>query len=159
MITENYIPRLPRPLKHLVGVFLVVLSIGYFTGIAFVENTTSLAPEGIVENYTGNEEDEEATIMKFRKSDREMLTILHTHILSMSLIFFILGFLVYGCPLPSSLKYFLMIEPLISVVLTFGGIYLVWLGYEWLTYLVMLSGALMTLSFVAAVGCILWALR
>jgi hypothetical protein len=36
-------------------------------------------------------------------------------------------------------------------MLTFGGIYFVWLGFEWMTYIVMLSGILMTVSYTLAV--------
>lgn len=40
-----------------------------------------------------------------------------------------------------------MIEPLLSVLFTFGGIYLLWLGITWMKYVVLFSGALMTLSY------------
>ena len=89
MIPSDYISQLPKPLKALVSIFLVVLSIGYFSGLAFVNNTTTSTSQGIVENYNGNEDNEDAEEMKFKKSDHEMLNIIHTHILSMSLIFFI----------------------------------------------------------------------
>jgi hypothetical protein len=151
VITSNYLQYLPIQLKILVGVFLVVLSVGYFSGLAFVENTSGASQSGIVENYNGNEENEEALEMKFKKSDHEMLNIIHTHILSMSIIFFILGGLVYGADINSKLKSFLMIEPLISVLVTFGGIYMIWMGMEWMSYIVMLSGCLMTFSFMGSI--------
>ena len=151
MITSNYLQYLPTQLKILVGVFLVVLSVGYFSGLAFVENTSGASQSGIIENYNGNEENEEALEMKFKKSDHEMLNIIHTHVLSMSIIFFILGGLVCGADINSKLKSFLMIEPLISVLVTFGGIYMIWMGVEWMSYIVMLSGCLMTFSFVGSI--------
>ena len=95
MITSDYISQLPRPLKQLVSIFLLILSVGYFSGLAFVNDTTSATNQGIRVNYNGNEDNEEAEEMKFKKSDHEMLNIIHTHILSMSIIFFILGGLVY----------------------------------------------------------------
>lgn len=156
MQLDNFITQLPKKLKWLVAIFLIVLAVGFYTGLGFVKNTTDGTPKGIIENYNGNEEDLEAEEMKFKKSDREMLTIIHTHILSMSLIFVLLGFLVYGCPMNPGLKSFLMIEPLVSVLLTFGGIYLLWAGHLWMTYVVMLSGALMVLSFTLAQGIILF---
>ena len=138
MITENYIPKLPKKLKVLLGIFLLVLSTGYFSGLLFVNETTSNRPVGIQENYNGNEDNEEAEEMKFRKSQHEILNIVHTHILSMSIIFLILALLVYGCPIASFAKSFLMIEPLISVLATFGGIYLLWSDISWMTYVIML---------------------
>ncbi len=37
-----------------------------------------------------------------------------------------------------------------SVILTFGGIYLLWSGVLWFKYIVIVSGILMTVSFVVA---------
>ena len=148
MIQRGYLNQLPFSARSFVAVFIMVLSVGYASGLAFVDNTTSSHPSGIVENYNGNEENEEAEEMKFKKSDHEMLNIVHTHILSMSIIFFILGSLVYGTRLSSRWQAFLMIEPLLSVLVTFGGIFLLWRGHTWMVYVVMVSGALMTISFV-----------
>lgn len=151
MLQGNYIGTLPADLKRLVAVFLLVLSVGYFTGMMYVDTTTNATPVGIIENYNGNEDDETSEEMKFKKGDREMLSIIHTHMLSMALIFGILGFLVYGTNVHPRLKSFLLLEPLLSVVVTFGGIYLIWLGLEWMSYIVMISGGLMTLSFIGSI--------
>jgi hypothetical protein len=146
-IKDFRLAKLPTELKWLVGSFVFVLSIGFFSGLLFVESTTSLEAQGVVENYNGNEENLEAEEMKFKKSAHELLNIIHTHLLSMSLIFGILGLLVFGAECPGPLKKLLMIEPLLSVLLTFGGIYLIWMGYEWMSWVVMISGMAMTLSF------------
>ena len=138
---------LPKGIKWFVATFVLVLSIGFYTGLLFVSETSTSSPEGIVENYMGNEDDEEAEVMKFKKGEREMLTIIHTHILSMSLIFFLLGGLVWLAKLPHKLKMFLTIEPFLSVILTFGGIYFMWSGLLWMKYVVILSGILMTLTY------------
>ncbi len=137
-------------MKLLTAFFLLALSIGFYLGLGFVNHTTNNQAHGIVENYNGNENDEEAETMKFKKSEHEMYNILHTHFLSLSVIFFILGLLTYGTSINATLRKFLMIEPLVSVLLTFGGIYFLWLGYEWMAYLVMVSGILMTLSYTTA---------
>ncbi|MBW2961798.1 hypothetical protein [Mesonia aestuariivivens] len=145
------IAELPKEVKLLIGAFLIVLSAGYFTGFRFVNETTKNTPTGIQENYLGNEEDLEAEAMKFKKPKREMLTVIHTHILSMSVIFFILGGLVSLTQLKPWLKKALMVEPLLSVLLTFGGIYFMWSSWHFMRYIVMLSGILMSTSFVASV--------
>lgn len=137
----------PKEIKIFIACFVVVLSVGFFTGLFFVAETESNSPAGMEENYLGNEDDDETTVMKFKKSEREMLTIVHTHILSMSLIFFLLGSLVWITKAPKKLKLFLTIEPFLSVILTFGGIYLLWSGIIWMKYVVMISGFLMTLTF------------
>jgi len=150
-IIAGYLAKLPKELKALVGLFLLVLSIGFYLGISFVDHTTNATPQGIAANYNGNENDALAKTMKFKKSEHEMLNILHTHFLSLSVIFFVLGLLTYGTAATPRLRKFLMVEPLLSVILTFGGIYFLWLGYEWTAYLVVLSGFLMTASFTASV--------
>ncbi len=144
---EGLISTLPDYIKWFIGAFVIVLSIGYYTGLLFVSETNSTHPNGIEETYLGNEQDEEAEVMIFKKSDREMLTIVHTHILSMSFIFFLLGCLIAITSLSKKLKVFLMVEPFISVLLTFGGLYFLWQGISWMKYVVMVSGILMTFSF------------
>ena len=147
---------LSKDLKRFIAAFVVVLSIGYFTGLLFVKTTSTANPNGIEEHYLGNEADEEALVMKFKKSDKEMLSIVHSHILSMSLIFFLLGGILATTKLNSTLKKVLMIEPFLSVVLTFGGIYFLWKGVLWMKYIVMISGTLMTLSYTLSALIILY---
>ncbi|RZV57928.1 MAG: hypothetical protein EX254_10205, partial [Flavobacteriaceae bacterium] len=81
----------PKELKLFIAAFLVVLSIGFYTGLLFVGETSGAEPTGIEEQYLGNEADIDPEVMKFKKGQYEMLSIIHTHILSMSFIFFLLG--------------------------------------------------------------------
>ena len=146
----------PKEIKIFIGSFVIVLSIGFYTGLLFVNQTSTTTPSGIEENYLGNEDDEAAEVMKFKKGEREMLTIVHTHILSMSFIFFLLGGLVWMAKLPIRLKLFLTIEPFVSVILTFGGIYFLWMGMLWMKYVVVLSGILMTATFTVSAFLVLY---
>ncbi|MCH9660163.1 MAG: hypothetical protein K0U54_04545 [Bacteroidetes bacterium] len=155
MQLHGRIHSLPSYVKQFIAAFIIVLSVGYFTGISFVRQTDSDHPSGIEENYLGNENQEEVTVMKFKKGEREMLTILHTHVLSISFIFFLLGGLVAITSLPKRLKGFLMIEPFVSILLTFGGIYFMWKGMLWMKWIVMISGTLMTLVYLIAAGAVL----
>ncbi len=140
----------PKELRFMVSAFVLTLSIGFYTGLNFVDKTTSLKSSGIVENYLGNEDVEDAETMKFKKSHKEILTLIHNHILSMSIIFLILGGLVACTSAPKRWRLVLMIEPFLSIVLTFGGIYILWKGVLWFKYIIMLSGLFMTLSFLLA---------
>jgi len=142
---------LPKEIKLLIGAFVIVLSIGFFTGLLFVGETSSVNPNGIEEQYLGNEDDENSKVMRFKKSDKEMFTLVHNHILSMSIIFFLVGLLVSVTKLNKKFKLFLIVEPFVSVILTFGGLYLLWKGALWMKYIVMLSGILMTLTFTLSV--------
>ena len=146
---------LPKDVKLLIGVFIIVLSIGFYTGLLFVGETSSVNPNGIEEQYLGNEADEDAGIMKFKKSDKEMLALVHNHVLSMAIIFFLVGLILYTTKLNKKLKLFLMIEPFISVILTFGGLYLLWKGMIWMKYIVIFSGSLMVLCYTISVIIIL----
>lgn len=155
MQLNGLIVTLPKEIKLLIGAFIIVLSIGFYTGLLFVGETSSANPNGIEEQYLGNEEDENADIMRFKKSPQEMLTLVHNHILSMSIIFFLVGLLVSITKLNKKLKLFLIVEPFVSVILTFGGLYFLWMGLLWMKYIVMLSGILMTLTFTISTGIIL----
>jgi hypothetical protein len=149
---------LPKEIKMFLATFVIVLSIGYFTGLLFVNQTSTTDPAGVEENYLGNEDDPDASEMKFRKGGREMLTIIHTHILSMSFIFFLLGGIMVFSSLPQKLKFFLIIEPFISILATFGGIYFMWEGILWMKYIIVISGSLMTLIFSTSVLILLYQL-
>ncbi len=149
---------LPREIKYFLSAFLLVLSVGYFTGISFVSHTDSITPKGIAENYLGNEDQADARVLKFEKSPREMLTIIHTHVLSVGFIFMFLGVLVWLTRLPILWKAVLTIEPFISILCTFGGLVGVWMGSVVWTYIVMVSGILMTLAYVLGVAAVLYEL-
>jgi hypothetical protein len=144
---HGIIHQFPKEIKTLILVFIGVLSIGFYGGISFVNNTTSMSANGVETNYLGNEDDEDAEIMKFKKNEREILTLVHGHILSMSVIFFLLALILSTTSINKKLKYFLMIEPFLSILLTFGGIYLLWSGITWFKYIIVISGIFMTLSF------------
>lgn len=148
----------PKEIKIFIAAFVVILSIGFFTGLLFVSQTSTTSPDGVVENYNGNEDNEDATVMKFKKSERQMLTIVHTHILSMSFIFFLLGGLVWLTKLSKKLKLFLTVEPFVSVLLTFGGIYFLWSGFLWMKYVIIFSGCLMTATFTISAILVLYQL-
>ena len=148
-----------KPFKIFLVNFIIVLSIGFYTGVFFVRQTESDIPKGIVDNYNGNEDIALIpSVMKFKKGKREMLTIIHTHILSISFIFVLLGIMVWGTEISIFWKSFLTIEPFISLLTTFGGIYLIWLGYEWISYLVMISGFLMIITYLTETLIVLYSL-
>lgn len=151
MQIHGAIHQFPKEIKLLILAFVCTLSIGFFGGISFVRDTTNSNPKGIEQRYLGNENDEEATTMKFKKSSGEIKTLVHNHILSLSVIFFLLAIILATTSVNAQLKLFLMIEPFVSIICTFGGIYLMWTGITWMKYVIMISGLFMTLSFTASV--------
>lgn len=143
---NGLIYKLPQEVKILMGVFLLIILIGYFSSLIMVDRTTSMSSQGIEENFVGNEANLHAVDMKFQKSETQVLGIIHSHILSMSFLFLLIGLFLSITQLSLKIKLFLMIEPFISILLTFGGIYFLWKGISWFKYIIIFSGSLMTLT-------------
>lgn len=142
-------------LKLFISTFLLVLTMGYAIGLFFVEHQTSFSDEGVQEQFLGNENSEAAQELRYAKSANEMFVFMHNHILSMSLIFLALGgiFLFTSCP--GRLKRFLLIEPFVAIVTTFGGIALVrYVSNQW-SWLVIISGVLLFASYILIVSIIM----
>jgi hypothetical protein len=155
MELHGIIHQLPKQAKILIACFVVSLSFGFFTGLLFINENTNSTFNGIEEQYLGNEANEDALEMKFKKPLKEIITMVHNHVLSMSVIFFLTGGLLLLTSIPMLLKKVLIIEPFISLLLTFGGIWIMWSGVLWFKYVIMISGILMTLSFAISVIIIL----
>ena len=151
MQVHGILSQFPKEVKFLIATFIITLSIGFYSGIRFVNDTSNSNPQGIEERYIGNEDNETATTMQFKKSSAEIMTLVHNHILSLSVIFFLLGGVVATTGINKKLKSFLMIEPFVSILLTFGGIYFMWSGISWMKYIIMISGILMTVTFSASI--------
>ena len=115
MQIHGIIHQFPKEIKLLIAVFVGTLSIGFFSGISFVRDTTNSNPSGIEQRYLGNENDEEATKMMFKKSPGEIKTLVHNHILSLSILFFLISIILSTTSINKKLKLFLMIEPFISI--------------------------------------------
>nr|WP_298997664.1 hypothetical protein [uncultured Allomuricauda sp.] len=161
MVLQGSIQNFPKEIRILILVYLVVTSIGFVSALQFVNTTTEGGQsKGIEENYLGNEDDLEAVELKFAKSEKQILNIVHAHMLSMGMLFLILALLVATTPLKGVIRKLLLFEPLISVLLTFGGIYFLWKGMLWMKYVIMISGIAMTLSYVVSVLVVgYWAIK
>jgi hypothetical protein len=140
-------------LKLFITAFLVVLTIGYAIGLFFVEHQTSFTPRGVQEQFLGNEES--AQEIRYAKSANEMFVFMHNHILSMSLVFLALNTLFYFSSAPPKLKVVLMVEPFAAILTTFGGIALVRYVSDAWSWLVVISGVSLFVSYVVIVGMIL----
>lgn len=156
MKLSGLIHLLPPQAKALLFCFVIALSFGFYTGLFFVRENTNNTFQGIEEQYLGNELDEEAVEMKFKKPLKEIITLVHNHVLSMSVVFFLIGAILLLTSISPLLKKILIIEPFVSLLLTFGGIWVMWSGVVWFKYVIMLSGMLMTLTFSVSVAIILY---
>ncbi len=143
---------LSRDAKVLVTAFLVVLTLGYSTGLAYVFATTRMAPGGIGAHYAGSDDETE---MKFPKSPIELIQTTHNHVLSLSLLFGALGALLLAARMSSRLRRALIIESFAAIVTTFSSLWLVRYVSRAFAWLLLASGIAMALSFYAIVGILL----
>ena len=148
---KSTLSNLSKDVKLLISTFLIVLTIGFLSGTKFLFYSNTITPIGIEEHYNGNEFSDDQEVMKFKKSEKEILNIVHAHILSMSLIFLAIGYFLTKTDISNPLKNFLIVEPFVSIVLTFGGIYMLWLEISWFTYVIMISGILLHVCYFLAV--------
>ena len=148
---KSTLSNLSKDVKLLISTFLIVLTIGFLSGTKFLFYSNTTTPIGIEEHYNGNEFSDDQEVMKFKKSEKEILNIVHAHILSMSLIFLAIGYFLTKTDKSNPLKNFLIVEPFVSIVLTFGGIYMLWLEISWFTYVIMISGILLHVCYFLAV--------
>ncbi len=103
--------------------FLITLTCGYLAGVYFVDETTGNTPSGISQQFRGNESLplEMVQEIKYPKSTREMLNIVHSHVTSFALIFFAVGALFLLSSAPEKAKMFLVVEPFCATLLIFGS--------------------------------------
>lgn len=141
--------RLEKQLKIFLTIYVLVTSVGFFLGLFFIRSTSDFKPSTVVEHYKGtNPETDSTGDIKFEKSVKDLLLTTHNHILGLSSVFFITAILFwFTTTWKTSFKVFLMVEPFISLLLTFGGIWIVRFLFEPFVFIVILSGALMFLSF------------
>ena len=151
-------------LKTLLICFLVVLSIGVALGILYIYLTTSMTIEGTEIRYAGDivsdEYDPEIDVLEnYPKSFTELVSHAHKHVVQFTFIFFLTALIFERNSIVSGkLKRFLMIEGFISIILTFGGFFLIRFLSRDFSYLVIFSSSLMYLTFFLMVSFCLYEL-
>ena len=140
---------LPRKLKILCFITVFNLTIGVGVGLYYVGYTTEYSPSGTSEHFAGSKINDDFDIPdKYPKPISELLNTTHTHVISMTFIFLILSVIFFfNSIITGTLKTILIIEPFISILTTFGGIWMIRFIHPSFSYLVILSGVLMYLSF------------
>ena len=151
---------LPAKLKLLLLLMVANLTVGIGIGLYYVANTTELIPTGTAEHFSGSEIDAEFDIPeKYPKPVSELLTTTHNHILSLTLIFLVIGGIFYfNNSLRGGMKTFLIAEPFISIITTFGGIWLMRFVHPTFVYLVITSGILMYTCYFVMAGVLFYEL-
>ncbi len=135
----------PSPVKTLIAVFIIVLTIGVSAGLYYVGYNTDYTVKGTQEFYGGSRKDSEFDIPdQYPKSLEALLLTTHSHVTSFAVIFVVLSLLFYFTEsLPEKWKIFFMIEPLISTLVTFSSFFAIRYLNPNFVYLTMISGGLM----------------
>jgi hypothetical protein len=139
---------LPAPLRALGRWLTIVLLVGYTTSLVFVWHTTRLIPPSVATRYRGAADSTATGAMQFPKSFAEMLTITHTHLLSMAVIFAFTGIGVALCARPSARwRRFLIAEPFAALLVSFTAMWLMRYVDGRFAWLLEASSALLACTF------------
>ena len=149
MTTIKYIRTFPSDLKIMIVAFVIVLALGVTIGLIYVGINTNYTPLGTQSFYAGDQVSPNFEIPEqYPKSLEALLLTTHTHVIALSLIFFIMGGLLFFTDiLHRKWKLFFMIEPLISTLITFGSFFAIRYIHPNFVYFTMVSGILMYVSF------------
>ena len=139
---------LPPAIRTLARWITIVQLVGYTTSLVFVWRTTQLVPSGIAGHYRGKDPEASAAAMEFPKSFQEMLTITHTHLLSMAVIFVLTGLGVALCAgLSERQKRFLVAEPFVALLVSFSAMWLMRYVDARFSWLLEASSTLLAVTF------------
>ncbi|MBI9073292.1 MAG: hypothetical protein JEY94_16945 [Melioribacteraceae bacterium] len=119
---------LDEDLKKILIMYILVLSIGVILGLLYVSNLTESSSKGIVNNIKGDEQfkDEFTENIDTGKTVNSLLMTTHNHILGFAFIFLSITLIFnYNTVIKGKFKKFLLLEPFISIILTFGSFWLI----------------------------------
>lgn len=139
----------PSPLRALGRWITIVQLVGYTTSLLFVHHTTGMTPPGVATHYRGADSAAVSDApMEFPKSYAEMLTITHTHLLSMAAIFVFSGAALALCEQPGERwRRLLIAEPFVALLVSFASMWLMRYVDARFSWLLSLSSAVMALTF------------
>lgn len=128
---------------------VIIQLVGYTTSLVFVWHTTRLVPPGVAQRYRGAADPEDGTgAMQFPKSFAEMLTITHTHLLSMAVIFVITGVGIALCArISERWKRWLITEPFVALLVSFSAMWLMRYVDPRFAWLLEASSSILALTF------------
>lgn len=142
---------LPLYLRSPIAAFVLVGLVGYAAGLAFVSYNTGMQPGGISDHYHGNEEE-----LQFGKSAAEMLNIVHSHLLGMGVLFFAVAILYTMTDSTPRWKTFWTTETILSLLTTFGALWLIAIGKQWAVWVIYPSSILMVIGYLLMSTIIIW---
>ena len=146
MKNNIYLRNLSPDLKKIISAFLILIALGISTGIVYISYTTQMSLSGTIEQYKGSSVSEYDIPEKFPKEFESMIRITHEHVIAFSIISILVSFIFnFNSIIKRKIKLFLMLEPYISIVLTFTSMWLMRYCCNSFAYLLIFSSALMYL--------------
>ena len=134
-----------KNLKKLLIYYLVTLAIGFSLGVLYVYINSEFSSSGMIEQYAGNNDD---WAPKLPKTLLDLVSHTHEHITMFSIIFLSLSFIFsYNNTIKGFWKRFLMLEPFISIIITFGGFFVIRYITTNFSYIIMISSSIMYICF------------
>jgi len=154
-MTDWTLKKLDRPLKLMVLFFTLVLTFGFITGLIYLSTTSGIKPDTVLERYNGSndvygvDEDDDFDIPDhFPKPVADLLVTTHGHVIQFALIYFLIGGLFFfNSRIRGWLRTFLILEPFVSTLVTFAGLWIMRFLSPEFVYLVMLSSILMYICY------------
>lgn len=145
---NTYLYQLNKDFRYLLLTYLIIISCGLSVGLIYLSQNTKFSANDTVEHFKGSLQDntgDEVNIPdKYPKPISELLMTTHNHIFGLGLIFFSISLIFYFSSVINGFwKSFLMIEPLISILITFGSIWGIRFIHPDFVYLTILSAILM----------------
>jgi hypothetical protein len=138
----------PPALRSLARWVVIVQLVGYTTSLVFIWHTTRMVPSGIEARYRGADPETAQGAMQFSKSFAEMLTITHTHLLSMAVIFVITGIGLALCErVAERWKRFLVVEPFVALLVSFSAMWLMRYADPHFSWLLEASSSVLAVTF------------
>lgn len=150
--------QLPVQLKKMIAALLLSLTFGVLIGLGFLYYTTSYSTKGAIERYNGSQVSEEFEIAEnYPKPISEIFITTHNHIIAFTLIFTVIASIFYFSSIVNnSLKTFLLVEPFISIIISFGSLWLMRFVNPNFVFLMAVSSTLIYLSYFTMVSLILY---
>jgi hypothetical protein len=135
---------LDQTAKTFLAFFLATIQMGILIGIGYIYFTTNLNPEGTIEHYNGSKIIANEIPEEYPKSLESMILNTHAHVNSFAIISLLIGTIFYfNSIVNNKLKLLLLIEPFISIIVTFSSMWLMRYLNENFVFLVMISSFLM----------------
>ena len=136
---------LDKNYKYLLISYLITLAIGFSMGILYVYINSEFSPSGMIEQYLGNDDQWNP---KLAKTLIDLVSHTHDHITMFAFMFLTMGIIfTFNSLIKGFWKSFLIIEPFISIIITFGGFFIIRFVNTDFSYIIILSSSLMYLCF------------